>query len=186
MPVAELRTLPLAVRPRDCVSGPRPCPHRGCRYALPDGACALDTVNANPDGMTLDEIAAVLGVTRQAVHQMERRALKKLRRTAKHLEPEDRTCTATCSASEDSLEPGDLDWLKTEVRQQPGNGAPMRPCDLFKGRAERMRDLWKERRTLWSEADTRVLVEDTHAVMTENFGPLPAPSLGDLVDGRLP
>lgn len=32
-----------------------------------------------PGGMTLDQVAAILGVSKQAVHQIERRALAKLR-----------------------------------------------------------------------------------------------------------
>lgn len=43
--------------------------------------CALDEVEASPDGMTLDDIAERLGTrTRQRVEQIEKRALRKLKR----------------------------------------------------------------------------------------------------------
>lgn len=35
-------------------------------------SCILDVINANPDGMTLDQIASVLGMTRQRINQIYR------------------------------------------------------------------------------------------------------------------
>lgn len=79
-------------RPRtrgDCADGPRPCPWVACRFHLavsiwgatvrlrPDWeqlpTCALDL--AEKGGLTLREVGAVLGVTRQAAQQIESRAL---------------------------------------------------------------------------------------------------------------
>jgi hypothetical protein len=86
-------------RPRtrsDCADGPRPCPWVGCRYhlysdvkwsgtlvvyhdidplELPE-TCTLDVSGRQQH--TLDEVAAVMGVTRERVHQIEEKALAKL------------------------------------------------------------------------------------------------------------
>jgi hypothetical protein len=79
----------MAVPPRtraDCLGGPRPCPWRACRFNLgpdvrgggePAETCALDV--ADRGGGTLEEIAVVLGLTRERVRQIERGALEKLR-----------------------------------------------------------------------------------------------------------
>lgn len=90
----------------DCKDGPRPCPWVGCRYNLyldvtsvgslkvarPGThpwdmveSCALDLADRPPlpwseDGLTLEEIGAALNVTRERVRQIEREALRKLRR----------------------------------------------------------------------------------------------------------
>jgi hypothetical protein len=79
----------------DCIDGPRPCPWIGCRYHLgwevsesgslvemwpgdgPPQSCALDVADAG--GHTLEEIGAVMGVTRERVRQIEDVALVKLR-----------------------------------------------------------------------------------------------------------
>lgn len=78
----------------ECEGGPRPCPMVSCRYNLfldvratgsvqlnhPTGepedmvqSCALDV--AEEGGATLEEIASYLNVTREAVRQMEAKAL---------------------------------------------------------------------------------------------------------------
>ena len=73
-----------------CVDGPRPCRKLSCRSHLdhdgkrgPDAAkgytCALDFVDRHPDGATHVEIGAEIGVCRERVRQIEKRALDKLR-----------------------------------------------------------------------------------------------------------
>lgn len=66
----------------DCVDGPRPC-GIACRYACPDGSCALD--HASKDGMTLEEVGAVFGLTRERVRQIEKDGLEKLKRRLRKL-----------------------------------------------------------------------------------------------------
>jgi len=61
----------------ECAQGPRPCPHRGCRYSLPAGACTLDL--ADRDGLTLREVGAAMDTTAERVRQIEARALQKFR-----------------------------------------------------------------------------------------------------------
>ncbi|MBT9557524.1 MAG: hypothetical protein IV100_15895 [Myxococcales bacterium] len=94
-----------AARPRtrgDCASGPRPCPWVGCRQHLfldvsPKGAilvnhetsdpmemtdtCALDL--ADRGGRTLEEVGAVMHVTRERVRQIETDALWAWRQEAR-------------------------------------------------------------------------------------------------------
>lgn len=81
----------------ECVNGERPCPWVRCRYhafleVMWDGTvklnwpgrevweipetCTLD-VSAN-SGQTLEEIGAILNITRERVRQVEKRALAKL------------------------------------------------------------------------------------------------------------
>lgn len=89
----------------ECMDGPRPCPWVSCRhhlylnispatggiqYAQPgrrpeelERSCALDV--ADQGGATLEEVSAVMGVTRERVRQLEARALRRLRATT----PED-------------------------------------------------------------------------------------------------
>lgn len=43
--------------------------------------CMLDVIQQNPDGMRLEDIAEILGVARQLVHQVESVALRKLKRS---------------------------------------------------------------------------------------------------------
>lgn len=96
------------VPPRsECVAGPRPCPHYGCRYHLwvvreragrrqgrgslrwwstpqpvvrqhsPE-TCALDVVDREPDGAGRVTVGRLLGMTKERVRQIEERALAKL------------------------------------------------------------------------------------------------------------
>ena len=93
-------TLEVDVRPRrrgDCERAPRPCPWMGCRYHLAldltvgghprfnfgddnlerlDETCALDV--AERGGLTLEEVGAMLGLTRERARQIEVGALAKL------------------------------------------------------------------------------------------------------------
>ena len=60
----------------------RPCPYGACRYHLdenPTGAsCALDVACEGPHH--LEEVGAILMVTRERVRQIEAKALWKLKR----------------------------------------------------------------------------------------------------------
>lgn len=92
-----------AVRPRtraECVDGPRPCPFVGCKFALyldvnertgsitlnfpdlePDElseSCALDV--ADRGGETLEDVGAIMNLTRERIRQLEVRALARLER----------------------------------------------------------------------------------------------------------
>lgn len=86
----------------DCVDGPRPCIWVGCRHHLgldvnpqtgsitfPHGdldptelktSCALDVAEQRSDGSTLDDVGALLNVTRERIRQIEARAIITLRR----------------------------------------------------------------------------------------------------------
>ncbi len=86
----------------ECQGGPRPCPWARCRYHLdhPDavtyqrrvvaragrapgaihgGTCALDVADRGPH--LLEEVAGILGVTRERVRQIEFAALRQLQRS---------------------------------------------------------------------------------------------------------
>jgi hypothetical protein len=90
-----------AVRPQtraDCIDGPRPCPFVACKHHLyldvsprtgsiklnfPDlevwemsSTCALDV--ADGGGATLEDVGAILNVTRERVRQLEVKALSRL------------------------------------------------------------------------------------------------------------
>jgi len=94
-------------RPRyraECQGGLRPCPFVSCKYNLyisvkktsirinfphleahemdPNGSCALDVADANPDGLTLEAIGELLNITRERVRQIEDRAMRRLRWSA--------------------------------------------------------------------------------------------------------
>lgn len=95
---ADLRAL-LKNRPEtraDCKDGLRPCPYVGCihnlylevnwdngsiKYNFPDvepdemrDSCALDLIDENPGGMTLEEVGRALNLTREAVRLIEETA----------------------------------------------------------------------------------------------------------------
>jgi Sigma-70, region 4 len=83
----------------DCATGPRPCPYVSCKFNLyvdvnprtgsvkmnfPDkeiwelaDTCALDV--ADRGGITLEEVGAIMNLTRERVRQLETRGLAKLR-----------------------------------------------------------------------------------------------------------
>jgi hypothetical protein len=83
----------------DCAEGQRPCPYVSCKYNLyvdvnprtgsvkmnfPDkeiweigDTCALDV--ADRGGITLEEVGAIMNLTRERVRQLETRGLVKLR-----------------------------------------------------------------------------------------------------------
>jgi hypothetical protein len=78
----------------DCSSIPRPCPRTACKYNLtgltrggglpsPTGLaatnCVLDVVDAHPDGIDQDTLAAAFGYTKIWVRAIEYRGLKALR-----------------------------------------------------------------------------------------------------------
>ncbi|HEX9053030.1 MAG TPA: sigma factor-like helix-turn-helix DNA-binding protein [Anaeromyxobacter sp.] len=92
-------------RPRsraDCASGPRPCMFISCKHHLyldvnpstgsiklnfPDkevwelaDTCALDV--ADRGGITLEEVGAIMNLTRERIRQVETRGLQKLRAVA--------------------------------------------------------------------------------------------------------
>jgi len=91
-----------ALRPRtraDCINGPRPCLYVSCKHHLyldvnpetgsvkvnfPDKevweleeTCALDV--ADRGGITLEEVGAIMNLTRERIRQVESRGLYKLR-----------------------------------------------------------------------------------------------------------
>ena len=104
MPIGPSNVLPLFPRPRtraDCENGPRPCPWVSCRHHVAldvnpktnsvkmhkgvseeddltgtAGTCALDIADEGPH--RLEQVADVLGVTRERVRQIEAKALRKL------------------------------------------------------------------------------------------------------------
>lgn len=71
----------LPVTRADCADVPRPCAFRRCQHHIPDGAasCVLDVVDANPDGMTTEEVAAEFGCSRSYISLIEESALSKIR-----------------------------------------------------------------------------------------------------------
>ena len=101
-PRADLPPLPPRVLPltrAECEDGPRPCPYVSCHHHLyldvnpetgsiklnfpdrePDEmveSCALDV--AERGGITLEEVGAIVNLTRERVRQLEVRATAKLR-----------------------------------------------------------------------------------------------------------
>lgn len=79
----------------DCANVPRPCPYVSCKYNLgveiditgwprltdAKKSCMLDLIEKNPDGMTLDNIAEILRISKKQVRAELREALSKLKRT---------------------------------------------------------------------------------------------------------
>ncbi len=71
----------------ECASLPRPCPFPECHHHLaPDSrgepfvySCALDA--ADDGAHTIDEVAEILGATREEIRDVEIAALRKLRTT---------------------------------------------------------------------------------------------------------
>lgn len=82
----------------DCAKGPRPCPHVWCKYHLyldvsprtgaiklnfPDlevweleASCALDI--ADSGGSTLEDVGAIMNLTRERIRQLELQAMSRL------------------------------------------------------------------------------------------------------------
>lgn len=81
----------------DCEAGERPCPWSSCRYHLGDAAadsCALDV--ADRGERTHEQIASLLGVTRQRVQQLEVQALAKVARRLELVRPLSAKRSPTC------------------------------------------------------------------------------------------
>jgi hypothetical protein len=88
---AYLQLLPPETR-GECADVPRPCPHTLCRYhligdvsrkapknfELPE-TCALDVVDRHDEGMTLNEIGQLLGMTREGSRYVLLNAVIRLR-----------------------------------------------------------------------------------------------------------
>lgn len=108
----EIRREIEAMRPRtraDCINGPRPCLFVSCKHHLyldvnprtgsvklnfPDKeiweleeTCALDV--ADRGGITLEEVGAIMNLTRERIRQVESRGLYQLRLRAKEFGLED-------------------------------------------------------------------------------------------------
>lgn len=107
VPVRHLRLVtdddPIG-RPRtrgECAGGPRPCPYVSCRQnlaldVLPGGKARLhwspdeepDRPSCAPDvadlgGLTMNEVATILGVVRQRITQIEEGALRRIKKSMK-------------------------------------------------------------------------------------------------------
>ena len=88
--VARARLPVVLPRTRGDCPTVRPCPLSHCRYSLvrrveletppPAETCALDVTDAHPDGLTLEEVGAALGMTRERARQIEAKALERLER----------------------------------------------------------------------------------------------------------
>ena len=100
--LSDKQVLSLHRRPVDraeCESGPRPCPWVGCRFNLyldvrADGVMRVNFPDRDPDGMTascsldlasdgprtLDQVATLMGMSRERARQIEEQAMSQLRR----------------------------------------------------------------------------------------------------------
>lgn len=100
--LSDAQVLSLHRRPRDrseCESGPRPCPWVACRFNLyldvrADGVMRVNFPDRDPDGMTascsldlasdgprtLDQVATLMGMSRERARQIEEQAMTQLRR----------------------------------------------------------------------------------------------------------
>ena len=79
---SKRRLAPMPATRGECERVVRPCPYVTCRYNM-DGvkfSCALDAVEAFPDGMTLEEVGDEFGVTRERIRQIENKAAEKVKR----------------------------------------------------------------------------------------------------------
>lgn len=80
----------------DCASGPRPCPKVNCRYHLHSDwnsddelklrktnteTCALDIADLGEQ--SLDVVSYLMGLSKEAVRQIEERAIRKLKKFAR-------------------------------------------------------------------------------------------------------
>ncbi len=89
----------------NCVDGPRPCPWVRCKWHLAidvtrtggifinqprfldldyfRDSCTLDVIEANPDGVTLDVVGQMFGISRERIRQLQDRAEERAERIAK-------------------------------------------------------------------------------------------------------
>lgn len=68
----------------DCVNGIRPCPYKKCKHfinTVTGETCTLDY--ADRGGMNAREVAEELGISRQMVELIEKRAIEKLQKIFK-------------------------------------------------------------------------------------------------------
>lgn len=93
-------------RPRtraECVDGPRPCPYVSCRHHLfleaagngtllfqhwgrePDEIPKTCSLDVTPDGMQIEQIAEIMGMSRESVRQIEIAAMAKIRAAVPYL-----------------------------------------------------------------------------------------------------
>lgn len=115
------KLLPLLPRPRtrgDCANVPRPCPFVTCRHNLFTDvskevfesrySCSIDA--AEDGAASLSEVAAIIGVSRERVRQIERRAFRKIRATGVifGVEPDGDKRRSLIADFQRDLDPADL------------------------------------------------------------------------------
>lgn len=109
------------VRRDECQGGSRPCPLVGCKWNLylsvrregtihftfphrepdnmeTDASCVMDVVDANPDGITLEEAGRRMNLTRERIRQIEVKIMRKI-----HRSPELRQFVEAVAARQDSI-----------------------------------------------------------------------------------